>query len=297
MKTKVVVTGGAGFLGSHTADELSRRGYDVTLFDQKKSHWLREDQKMYLGSILDHQSLREAMKGAKIVYHFAGIADINEASGRPLDTIQLNVIGTSTVLDVARELGIHWVIFASTMYVYSPHGSFYRASKQSAEIIIEAYHEEFDLDYTILRYGSLYGPRAQSWNGLRGYVKQIVLEGRLDYDGSGKERREYIHVKDAARLSVDVLDKEHKNRAITVTGTQSLNSSELLEMIFEIAGIEEDINYIQGPHHRHHYTMTPYRYTPKSAKRLIPEEFIDLGEGILEIVEEIHNQDEASGLE
>ena len=297
MKTKVVVIGGAGFLGSHTADELSRRGYDVTLFDQKKSDWLREDQKMYIGSILDRQSLQGAMKGAKIIYHFAGIADIKEASGRPLDTIQLNVIGTSTVLDVARELGIHWIIFASTMYVYSPHGSFYRASKQSAETIIEAYHEEFGLDYTILRYGSLYGPRAQSWNGLRSYVKQIVVEGRLDYDGSGKERREYIHVKDAARLSVDVLDKEHKNRAITVTGTQSLNSSELLEMIFEIAGIEQEINYIPGPHHRDHYTMTPYRYTPKSAKKLIPEEFIDLGEGILEIVEEIHNQDEASSLE
>ena len=297
MKTKVVVIGGAGFLGSHTADELSRRGYDVTLFDQKKSDWLREDQKMYIGSILDRQSLQGAMKGAQIIYHFAGIADIKEASGRPLDTIQLNVIGTSTVLDVARELGIHWIIFASTMYVYSPYGSFYRASKQSAETIIEAYHEEFGLDYTILRYGSLYGPRAQSWNGLRSYVKQIVVEGRLDYDGSGKERREYIHVKDAARLSVDVLDKEHKNRAITVTGTQSLNSSELLEMIFEIAGIEQEINYIPGPHHHHHYTMTPYRYTPKSAKKLIPDEFIDLGEGILEIVEEIHNQNEASSLE
>ena len=91
MKTKVVVIGGAGFLGSHTADELSRRGYDVTLFDQKKSDWLREDQRMYIGSILDRQSLREAMKGAKIIYHFAGIADIKEASGRPLDTIQLKI--------------------------------------------------------------------------------------------------------------------------------------------------------------------------------------------------------------
>ena len=67
---------------------------------------------------------------------------------------------------------------------------------------------------------------------MRGYVRQVVNEGRLKYDVTGRERREYVHVKDAARLSVEVLDDEYRNESITITGTQVLNSNELIEMIF-----------------------------------------------------------------
>jgi UDP-glucose 4-epimerase len=173
------------------------------------------------------------------------------------------------------------------MYVYSAAGSFYRASKQAAETIIETYGESFDLDFTLLRYGSLYGPRAQDWNGLHGYVRQVMEEGRLDYPGSGDERREYIHVCDAARLSVDVLDSKHRNQAITVTGSQVLHSSELAAMIFEIAGIEPNVVFLQDERSEEHYRLTPYRYTPRQAKKLVPSEFIDLGQGILEACEEV----------
>ena len=110
-------------------------------------------------------------------------------------------MGTTVALEAAVKSGVERFIYASTMYVYSPYGSFYRASKQAAEIIIETYQERFDLDFTFLRYGSLYGPRSQAWNGLRRYVSQVIQEGKLDYRGTGKERREYIHVHDAARLS------------------------------------------------------------------------------------------------
>ena len=287
---KVVVIGGSGFLGSHTADELTEREFAVTLFDQSESPWCRDDQTMFVGNMLDKAALEEALDGASVVYHFAGISDIGDAGDSPFETIQLNVLGTTTVLEIVRKLGVERIVFASTMYVYSPHGSFYRASKQAAETVIEAYHEEYGMQYTILRYGSLYGPRAQGWNGLRNYVRQIVHDKTLQYDGTGRERREYIHVRDAARLSVDILDKKYKNSAITITGTQVLKSSDLVEMIFEIAGIESDVTYKKGSRHDYHYSMTPYRYTPKQATKLVPAEFIDLGQGILQIVEEIYRE-------
>ncbi len=293
---KVLVIGGSGFLGSHTADELTRQGYRVAVFDRVKSPWLLPEQKMHVGDILDRTALQNAMKDADVVYHFAGVSDITDAGNRPFDTINLNVIGTTTVLDAASQLKVKRVIFASTMYVYSSYGSFYRASKQAAETVIEAYHEKFGIEYTILRYGSLYGPRAQGWNGLRRYVRQIIEFGELEYDGTGRERREYIHVKDAARLSVDVLDEAHKNRAITVTGTQILTSDELIEMIFEIAGMEKSVRYSEKRRARYHYSMTPYRYTPKQATKLVTDEFIDLGQGILEIVEEVHKITEKEDL-
>jgi len=290
---KVVVIGGAGFMGSHTADALSQKGYKVTIFDNQESPWLRDDQEMKIGDILDRDAVNEVVQGAKIVYHYAGIADIGEASERPFDAINLNVMGTTVALDAAAKANVDRFVYASTMYVYSPYGSFYRASKQAAETVVEAYCEKFDLDYSLLRYGSLYGPRAQNWNGLRRFVSQIVKEGKLNYFGSGKERREYIHVLDAARLSVDILDDAHKNSAITVTGSQILNSSELIAMIFEIAGCESNVIYNGDQSVGDHYTMTPYRYTPKKAKKLVPDEFMDVGQGILELVEEIHDEIES----
>ena len=287
---KVVVIGGAGFMGSHTADILSERGFKVTIFDNKVSSWLRADQEMIVGDILDRDSVNAVVSGAKYLYHFAGSADIDEAKERPFNTVNLNIMGTTVALEAAVKSGVERFIYASTMYVYSPYGSFYRASKQAAEIIIETYQERFDLDFTFLRYGSLYGPRAQAWNGLRRYVSQVIQEGKLDYRGTGKERREYIHVHDAARLSVDILDEIHKNKALTVTGHQVLNSEELIDLIFEIAGIDKNINFSQDNFSQDHYTMTPYRYTPKQAKKLVPDEFIDLGQGVLEIIEDIHRE-------
>ena len=85
----------------------------------------------------------------------------------------------------------------------------------------------------------------------------MIEKGRLDYPGSGDERREYIHVKDAARRSVDVLDLRHRNQAITVTGVQILNSRDLAEMIFEIAGKNPNVSFLDNSRRQEHYWITP----------------------------------------
>jgi len=193
-------------------------------------------------------------------------------------------------LQASVDAGIQRFVYASTMYVYSKFGSFYRATKQAAENIVEAYHECHGLAYTMLRYGSLYGPRAQGWNGLKDYVTQVVRDGKLRIVGDDQRVREYIHVKDAARLSVDILDEKHANQAIIVTGTQVLKTSELAEMIFEIAGVEPNVDLGPAEEFSTHYKITPYRYTPKPAKKLVPSEFVDIGQGILDLVEEVHGE-------
>jgi UDP-glucose 4-epimerase len=287
---KALVIGGSGFMGSHIADELSRRGFAVTIYDRVVSPWLRAGQEMVLGDLMDISALRAAMKDARYVFHFGGVADIGEARENPYDTIESNVMGVTKALEIAVECGLCRFVYASTMYVYSNHGSFYRASKQAAEVIIEAYHERFGLNFTLLRYGSLYGPRAQEWNGIRSFATQIIKEGKLDYSGNGLEMREYIHVHDAARLSVDVLDAKHANCAITITGQQLLRVDELISILFEIAGREPVINYHCENTRLNHYGNTPYRYTPKSAKKLVPLEFVDLGQGLLDVIEEAHHE-------
>ncbi len=287
---RALVIGGSGFMGSYIADTLSEQGCQVSIFDIEPSPWLRDEQSMIVGDILDREQLNECMRDIDVVYHLAGIADIQDASVSPYDTVESNVMGTTAVLDAAVANKIVRFVYASTVYVYSPFGSFYRASKQAAETIIEAYAERYDLKYTLLRYGSLYGPRSQAWNGLRRWVSQAVLAGKIDYRGIGKERREYIHVEDAAQLSTKILDKKYENTAVTITGTQVLTSSELLSMIEEICGKKLDISYTDEYESNYHYLTTPYRYTPKTAKKLIPEEFVDIGQGILDLVEEVSEQ-------
>lgn len=283
---KVLVIGGSGFLGSHVADKLSDSGFEVSIFDIKPSKWIRDDQDFIKGSILDSQCLHDAIGDKKYVYHFAGIADIGESKISPEKTIELNILGTTNVLKACVERNVSRFIFASSMYVYSSFGSFYNASKKSSEIIIEAFNQEYGLDFTFLRYGSLYGPRAQDWNGINGFIKQIVNEGKLDYFGSGEEKREYIHVSDAADLSLEILSKDYANKAITITGLQVLNSKELIHMIFEIAG-KEPVVRMNKQKNNDHYVKTPYRHSVMHARKLTPKSFVDIGQGILEIIDSL----------
>ena len=285
----VLVIGGSGFMGSHTADVLSEDGNIVSILDKVSSPWLRSDQTMIVGDTMDSDILESSMKDVDCVYYFAGIADIGEAKSNPYKTIEINIMGLTKVLEAAVKNNVKQFIYASTMYVYSSHGSFYRASKQAAEIIIEAYQENYGIDFVFLRYGSLYGPRSQDWNGIKGFAQQVIKTGVLEYSGNGSEVREYIHVLDAAKLSVKALQEEYKNRAVTITGQQSMKVSDMFSMIFEIEGKEADINYLDEHKGSSHYGNTPYRYTPKTSMKIIPTEFVDLGQGLLDVVEEIHN--------
>ena len=91
---KVLLTGGSGFLGSHVADQLSNIGHKVTIYDKKKSNWLRTDQKMIIGNILDSSKLEKAISKSDIIFHFAAIADIDESLKKPIDSTKINIFGT-----------------------------------------------------------------------------------------------------------------------------------------------------------------------------------------------------------
>jgi UDP-glucose 4-epimerase len=227
---RVVVFGGAGFLGSFVADALSAAGHRVVVFDRVESSYLRADQKGIVGDILDAAAVEAAVQGCDAVYNFAGIADIEEAGLRPLETVRVNVLGNTIVLEAARKAGVQRFIFASSLYVYSAAGAFYRSTKQACELIIEDYQKAFGLPYTILRYGSLYGPRAGEANWIWRMLNDAVIQGRVRRDGDGEETREYIHVWDAASSSVDALAPEFKNSRLIISGQQSVRVRDLLEI-------------------------------------------------------------------
>ena len=191
---KVVVVGGSGFLGSQVCDQLSETGHKVRIFDCVESPWLRSEQEMVVGDLLDERILAKAIAGCDVVYNFAAIADMEEALNNPIETVRVNVLGNVKLLEACRKAQVQRYIYASTLYVYSREGGFYRCSKQSAEHYVEEYQHANGLDYTILRYGSLYGPRSDERNGLWRIVKNALDTGKICYEGSPEALREYIHV-------------------------------------------------------------------------------------------------------
>ena len=287
MAKKVLVVGGSGFLGSHVADELTEKGYEVTIFDQKKSTWINDNQKFIESDLLDREHVIKSLEGFNFVIHFAGIADIGESKEKPLETIETNIIGTANLLEGCRKNKIERFIFASSVYVFSKYGSFYGKSKQACELLIEEYQNEFSLDYIHVRYGSLYGPRAQEWNGLKKYISEIIKNKQIDFSGNGEEKREYIHVKDAAIMTASLLESDEKNIAVNITGHQVISTLDLFKLIFEVLQLEEKINLSKESNVVSHYKISPYSFQPKESKKLVPKKFIDIGQGVLEIIKEI----------
>jgi UDP-glucose 4-epimerase len=286
---KAIVFGGSGFLGSHVADALTGAGYETTVFDVVASPYLQKSQQMITGNILDKKAVEKAVAGCDVVYNFAGMADIEEAYNNPLETIESNVLGNTIILEACRTNKVKRFVFASTIYVYSSAGSFYRSSKQACELIIENYHEVFGLPYTILRYGSLYGSRAGETNWIYSALKQAVTEGKISRHGDGEEIREYIHVEDAARCSVMILDKEYENESVIIAGQQSMKLKDIMFMIKEILQNRIELEFVPTSSSLH-YTITPYKFNPKIARRLILNSYLDLGQGLLQCLDEVYKK-------
>jgi UDP-glucose 4-epimerase len=288
----VLVIGGSGFLGSHVADRLTEAGYDVRIFDGKHSPWLRPQQQMIVGDLLDEEAVRRASERVKAVFHFAALADLNDALRRPLDTVRINILGTVNVLEACRVNAVKRLVYASTVYVYSREGGFYRCSKQAAESYVEEYQRTFGLEYTILRYGSLYGPRADMSNGLHRIVRSALLNQKLRYEGHRDAIREYIHVDDAARATVRALDEEFLNASVTLTGHEPIRVHDLIMMVGEILGLSGAVEF-HDKHEEGHYVRTPYAYLPKLGRKYVPPMHVDLGQGLLQLVDEIRGSIDA----
>lgn len=271
-------------MGSHVADALSEVGHEVVVFDLKPSPYLQSGQQMVVGDVTDIASVETAMKGCDVVYHLAALADIDEAINKPIDTMNVNLMGTVNMLEAARQQGVKRFVFSSSIYVYSNQGSFYRTSKQACEHLIQDYHDRYGLEYTILRYGSLYGPRADSSNAVFKMVSNALDNGRIVYGGNGKEVREYIHIRDAALMSADILDDEFSCAIMHLTGRERMTTGDMLEMLREIFNNQVNIELGQDDL-TGHYMQTPYNYTPRLGRKMTRNTYIDLGLGLLDVIQ------------
>ena len=287
---KIIVTGGSGFLGSHVADELSKRGHEVTIFDKKKSKWIKPEQKMYIGDILNAKDLENVINGADVVFHFAALADIDKALKNPIETANINIFGTVLALELSHKHKIKRFVHASTIYVNSKEGGFYRCSKKAAEDYVEEYQNTFDLNYTVLRFGSLYGERSDNSNGVTSIINKAINTGEVSYSGSKNSVREYIHIKDAAKASVDILKEKFKNKYVILTGKKRIKVYDLLKKLAKILKISKNIKFIDKKLFGH-YTISPFTYKPKIGKIFFFNTNIDFEKGLLGLVKILKKKD------
>ncbi len=286
---KVLVFGGNGFLGSYVVEELIKKKHEVFSADLKntffnKSIFLKCD-------ILDKVRVEQILsKGFDVVYNFAGFASLDESINEPFQTLNLNINGNINILEACRINNVKHYIYASSAYAMNLNGSFYGVSKLASEKIIEEYSKRFGLKFTIIRYGSVYSERFSENNYLYKLIKKAMISKSIIHEGDGEEIREYIHASDAGRLSVEILeDEKFVNEHVILTGLERMKRIELFEMIREISGENLDIKLLSNGY-SHHYKLTPYQFQPTLSKKLIANPYIDMGQGILEIIKEIKSK-------
>ncbi|MGB7789245.1 NAD-dependent epimerase/dehydratase family protein [Methanoregula sp.] len=293
---KAFVTGGSGFLGHHLVKELVKHRIQVIVYDICEPSGIPVNDNVrslctYIrGDVLDREQITKAMQDCDYVFHTAAIADVDQARKIPRKTMEVNVIGTTNCLDAAQEIGVKRFLLASSVYVSGNRGSFYRLSKQTCESLCKIYHEEFGLEYTVLRYGSLYGREPNHWNFIYGVCKSLLTNGEFTYTSSPDAVREYIHINDAARETIRIArDREFANKAVLITGHQRMKMREFFDMVQEILGREVKIHYTPSGDNPH-YVITPYSFEIDVPVRVNLSTYVDISEGILDCLKEVKKE-------
>ena len=289
-KSIVTVLGGSGFLGSHVCDALTSKKFDVTIIDKNKSEWINKNQKYFKADINKPETYKHLLKKSKYVFNFAAISDIEEANKFPIETAQTNILSLVKILDLCSKFNVKRFIQASSVYVSGNYGGFYKSSKVAAESFIREFYRIRGVRYSILRYGTLYGPRSSANNGLHNIIKNAILKKKIVYSGDKDSERSYIHVVDAARLSVKSLDKEFENKTAVISGPENINIKNILKTISEISRIKK-ISFVKTNKQKmiSHYVNTPYNLEDgdKFTLKYSDNFNIEIGEGLKNLIKEL----------
>jgi UDP-glucose 4-epimerase len=257
---KVLVTGGSGFIGSHVGDRLLAAGIEPRIFDLVPSPYHEPHEvDIVLGDLLDSEALRRAMDGCDAVIHLAAAADVGLVVEEPYEAERTNAHGTLSVLEAARSAAIPRVVYGSTVWVYGESGEglideeeplalprhIYTASKLAGEMYCASYAELYGLQFTILRFGIPYGPRARPSAVIPIFVRKAIAGEPLTIAGDGLQTRRFVYVEDLADGVVRALDPCAANRVYNLAGEQTVTIRELAETVQEHVG-DASIVHVPG---------------------------------------------------
>jgi UDP-glucose 4-epimerase len=256
---RVLVTGGSGFIGSHVVDKLRARGYEPVIYDLRPSPWHEPGTvDTVLGSITDREALERALHSCDAVAHLAAVADVNDVHASPEDAERVNARGTVAVLEACRRTGVKRIVYASTIWVYSdcvedevdeetllPAPShLYTSTKLAGELYCKAYQELYGIDYTILRFGIPYGPRAREAAVIPAFVGKALRGEPLTLAGDGGQSRRFVYVEDLADGVAIGLDEAASNRVYNLASDENVTIKQIAVRVQELMG---DVEIVHTP--------------------------------------------------
>lgn len=247
---RALVTGGAGFIGSHVVDRLCARGHAPRIFDLVQSPYLNGDVESVVGDLLDRRALDKAMSGCEAVIHLAAVADVNDVAADPTRAEIVNARGTQVALESAREAGVPRFLYASTVWVYggadgdgrlldenSPlvvPSHFYTATKLAGEMYCRAYAEMYGLRQVTLRFGIPYGPRSRARAVVAAFVARALAGKSIIVAGDGLQSRQFVYVEDLAEGVVAALRADPPPAVYNLVGTDSITIRAVAEQVCEL---------------------------------------------------------------
>ncbi|MEA2492384.1 MAG: UDP-glucose 4-epimerase [Thermoleophilaceae bacterium] len=257
---KVLVTGGAGFIASHVVDALIDAGHEPRIIDVIESPWHDQAElDTFIGDLTDLEAVKHATRGCDAIAHLGAIADVNHVAADPIYAERVNSGGTANVLEAARSEGVGRVIYASTIWVYDgctadtvdeesllglPRHP-YTAQKIAGEMYCTSYAELYDVDYTILRFGIPYGPRARPAAVIPQFFKNALAGRPLTIAGGGEQSRRFTYVGDIARGVVAALAPQARNRVYNLASEETVTIRQLATAVADIVG-DTDILHTEG---------------------------------------------------
>ena len=244
---KVLVTGGAGFIGSHVVDRLLADGHVPKIFDLVHTRYSSHDGvETCVGDVADPLALAQAAQGCDAVIHLAAVADVNDVLANPLRAASVNIIGTQHALEAARSAGVDRFVYASTVWVYgngrseasvdeetppSPPSHPYTATKLAGEMLVHSYGDLYGVGTTTVRLGIPFGPRSRDAAVVAAFVHRASSRKALNVAGDGRQRRQFVYVADLASGIVATLAAPATGRVYNLVGEASTSVLEIANTV------------------------------------------------------------------
>lgn len=258
---KILITGGAGFIGSHVADSLVNKGHEVLIYDLEKP--IYTDYPYITADVNDTENLIKAMKGIDYVYHMAAQANVNIFYNEPVISNYNTSNSTISVLEAARKNNVERVLLSSTEWIYgstqsdddtpiteeTPYSQYpdhlYTSSKIAAELFCKNYSRLYGVNYTIMRYGIPFGPRARAETVTPIFLNKILNDEEITIHGDGSQTRQFIYVLDLAEGNAACLNSKASNEIINLNGKEVIKVIDIVYTLERILNKRAKIKFIE----------------------------------------------------
>ncbi|MGE8326352.1 NAD-dependent epimerase/dehydratase family protein [Pseudomonas urmiensis] len=264
----ILITGGAGFIGSHLCDALLDKGYAVRIVDDlstgKRANLRLDHPKLELieGDVADAALVARATSGCRAVVHLAAVASVQASVDDPVKTHQSNFIGTLNVCEAMRLNGVRRVLFASSAAVYGNNGEGqsivedtpkapltpYAVDKLASEQYLDFYRRQHGLEPVVFRFFNIFGPRqdpSSPYSGVISIFSERATQGKpITVFGDGEQTRDFLYVGDLVQVMVQALEQDQvEEGAVNIGLNQATSLNQLLAALKQVVGSLPEVSY------------------------------------------------------